>query len=238
MTSPINGVYWITRNRTKYTLTILWTILATNTAIAVYFGGNSLDTIKEFSLKEFFNDQYLMFGFLLPWTVFVVVLLTLYLRITALVFQTVEKRTFGGNVSARDSFALYQVSLSTEYHITLAKTMGLVVAIYFLSNVPTLLRYIIPFSTDNQEVVSLVCLAITYTSSVCTPFIYGWTITEFTVAFTHIFGIKSSHEEEKSEGPGAMSSILPTISALSTPDYHDYMEIPTYVNIDIDKELP
>ncbi len=173
-------------------------------------------------------DDYFTFGFLLPWLVFVAVILILYLRITSLIFQTVEQRTFGRNVTYRDSFALYQVSLSTEYHVTLAKVVGLVVAIYFLANVPTLLQYIIPFSSEDLEVVNLVCLAISFTSSLCPPFIYTWTITEFTVAFTHIFGMKS---EEKLETPNTMATILPTISTLTTPDYHDYMEIPTYVNI-------
>ena len=194
-------------------------------------------------------DDYFTFGFLLPWLVFVAIILILYLRITSLIFQTVEQRTFGRNVTYRDSFALYQVSLSTEYHVTLAKTVGLVVAIYFLANVPTLLQYIIPFSSDNMEVVNLVCLSISFTSSLCPPFKYAWTVTEFTVAFTHIFGMKSRHEVEKVERPntmatilptisrpGSMATILPTISTMTTPDYHDYMEIPTYVNIDTEKQ--
>ncbi len=215
---------------------IMWILLIINTTLAVYFSGNDLDRNKEFSLKNFFMDNYFTFGFLLPWLLFVAVILILYLRITTLIFQTVEQRTFGRNVTYRDSFALYQVSLSTEYHVTLAKVVGLVVAIYFLANVPTLLQYFIPVSSGNMEVVNLVCLSISFTSSLCPPFIYAWTITEFTVAFTHIFGMRSSHEREKLEGPNTMATILPTISTLTTPDYHDYVEIPTYVNIDTEKQ--
>ncbi len=212
----------------------MWILLLINTLLALCFA-QDLGRNKEFSLENFFIDNYFTFGFLLPWLVFVTVILILYLRITFLIFQTVEQRAFGRNVTYRDSFALYQVSLSTEYHVTLAKTVGLVVAIYFLANVPTLLQYIIPFSSDNREVVSLVCLTISFTSSVCPPFIYGWTVTEFTVAFTHILGMKS---EERLERPVSMATILPTISTLTTPDYHDYMEIPTYVNINTEKQLP
>ncbi len=199
----------------------MWIVLAVNTALAVYFAGKELKRNSEFSLEQFFMENYFTFGFLLPWLLFVVAILILYLRITFLIFQTVEQRTFGRNVTYRDSFALYQVSLSTEYHVTLAKTVGLVVAIYFLANVPTLLQYIIPVSSDNMEVVYLVCLAISFTSSVCPPFIYIWTVTEFTVALTHIFGMKSGHEMEKADRPNTMATILPTISTLTTPDYHE-----------------
>ncbi len=250
----------MTRTRSKYTLIIMCIVLIINSSLAVYFAGNELKRNQEFSLEEFFIDNYFTFGFLLPWLLFVAVILILYLRITCLIFQTVEQRTFGRNVTYRDSFALYQVSLSTEYHVTLAKVVGLVVAIYFLANVPTLLQYIIPFSSDNMEVVTLVCLTISFTSSVCPPFIYGWTVTEFTAALTHIFGMKSAHEVEKLERPvsmanilptisrpgsmatilptisrpDSMATILPTISTLTTPDYHDYMEIP---NIDTEKQF-
>ncbi len=221
----------------------MWIVLIINTSLAMCFAQKDLERNQEFTLEQFFMDDYFTFGFLLPWLVFVAVILILYLRITTLIFQTVEQRTFGRNVTYRDSFALYQVSLSTEYHVTLAKVVGLVVAIYFLANVPTLLQYI-PVSSGNREVVNLVCLAISFISSVCPPFIYAWTITEFTVALTHILGMKSSHEVEMVEGsntmatilPTTMANILPTISTLTTPDYHDYMEIPTYVNVDTEKQ--
>ncbi len=193
----------------------MWIVLIINTSLAVCFAQRDLERNEEFSLEEFFMDRYFTFGFLLPWLLFVAVILILYLRITSIVFRTVEQRTFGRNVTYRDSFALYQVSLSTEYHVTLAKVDGLVVAIYFLANVPTLLQYFIPFSSDNREVVTLVCLSISFTSSLCPPFIYGWTITEFTVAFTHILGMKSGHGVEKAGTPAGMATILPTISTLT-----------------------